>query len=74
MRDLSRLHFYGGLVGLVFLALISVLGLAPGTDKSETVPVSVRDNPTSYRAAYIGFFGYTARPTAGSGGGYRVGK
>ncbi len=70
----QSIHFLAGLAGLALLAAISVLGLVPGPEKSEVVPVSVRDNPTSYRAAYVGFYGWSSRPTSGSGGGYRVGK
>ncbi len=63
-------------VGCVILfcsGALSLLGVGGGTSRSETIPVSVRDNPSSYRPAYAGYSGYRA-PVTTSSGGYSSGK
>ena len=69
-----RWHLFLGLGGVGMLAWLALTGTVIGTPQSEVVPTSVRDNPASYRPAYVGYYGWTSRPTSGSGGGYRVGK
>jgi len=71
--NLPRIHLWLGLAGCGLLAWFSLTGAVPGSHKTDTVAVSVRDNPSSYRPSYVGFYGFT-RPSSGSGGGYRVGK
>ena len=44
----------------------------PAIPAVATVPVSVRNNPASYRPAYGGYSGYRAPPS--SSGGYSAGK
>jgi hypothetical protein len=68
-----RMHRLLGLVGCGLLAWFGLTGAVPSSPKTDTVTVSVRDNPTSYRPSYVGFYGFS-RPSSGSGGGYRVGK
>jgi len=63
------------LLGLLILggsAVSTVLGAGVTTGGTEVVPVSVRDNPSSYRPVYGGYSGYRA-PTSSSGG-YSAGK
>lgn len=60
----------GLLVGLGGLALV---GISPLPNATEAVPMSVRDNPSSWRPAYGGYTGYRA-PASSSSGGYSGGK
>jgi len=62
-------------VGLAILAgstLSTLTGFGVSSGSSETVPVSVRDNPSSYRPIYGGYTGY--RAPVSSSGGYSAGK
>ena len=61
--------------GLLILAgaLVStVSGVGVSSGSSESVPVSVRNNPSSYRPVYGNYSGYHA-PVSSSGG-YSAGK
>jgi len=71
--NLPRIHLWLGLAGCGLLVWFSLTGAVPGSHKTDTATLSVRDNTTSYRPSYVGFYGFT-RPSSGSGGGYRVGK
>ena len=65
-------HLGGGL--LVFGIALGVMlsGWVPDDSMREQVPVSVRDNPDSYKPSYVIFTGYHPRVT--STGGYSTGK
>lgn len=66
--------------GTSALALCWVLGLSGFTftyNTPETVPVSVRENPASFRPSYSGFTGWHPMPSSGGGGfggGFGFGK
>ncbi len=63
-------------LGLLFLGgslASTVLGLGGSTSSGDTVPVSVRDNPSSYRPVYGAPTGYRP-PGSTSSGGYSAGK
>ncbi len=66
-------HLAIGILALLGASGIAYTGWAPGTSTTETVPVSVRTNPASYRPIYTGYH-YYARTSTSSGGGYRTGK
>lgn len=66
-------HFGLGLLLLAGASGIVATGWTPTRAKQETVPVSVRDNPASYKPSYALFLGYHVIYTT-SGGGYRSGK
>lgn len=53
-------------------AWVVATGWAPGSPTTETLPASVRDNPSAWRPIYIGGSGYHPVPT--SGGGFSYGK
>ncbi len=58
------------ILGGSFVSALTGVGVSTGS--SETVPVSVRNNPSSYRPVYGGYSGYHA-PVSSSGG-YSAGK
>lgn len=58
-------------VGFAFLLTASDFRF--GGTSSEPIPVSVRDNPASWRPVYVGASGWRAPATSG-GGGYSFGK
>jgi len=61
--------------GLLILAgaLVStVSGVGVSSGSSESVPVSVRNNPSSYRPVYGNYSGY--HTPVSSSGGYSAGK
>ena len=63
-------------VGLLFLGgsfVSTVFGLGGTTSTGDSVPVSVRDNPSSYRPIYGAPTGYRP-PGSTSSGGYSAGK
>ena len=53
-------------------AISTLTGMTVTTGSSETVPVTVRNNPSSYRPVYGTYSGYHA-PVSSSGG-YSAGK
>jgi hypothetical protein len=71
--NLVTSHFALGLALLVGGGGLVATGWTPTQSKRETVPVSVRDNPASYKPSYGLFWGYHVIYTT-SGGGYRSGK
>lgn len=73
--DLLRLHFIGTLLCTAAVAAAVQAGFCPHAAVSETAPVTVRDNPASYRPSYVGSTGFRPIPTGGgSGGGWSSGK
>jgi hypothetical protein len=62
-----------GLALLVGLGGVAIAGRSPFSSRTEVLPVSVRDNPGSWRPIYGG---YTPRPSSsgGSSGGFSGGK
>lgn len=62
-----------GLVLLVGLGGLAIAGRSPSAPRTEVLPVSVRDNPGSWRPIYGG---YSPRPSSsgGSSGGFSGGK
>lgn len=71
MKVIALMSFFG-LVILGGSALSTVTGFGVSAGSSEIVPVSVRDNPSSYRPVYGGYTGY--RAPVSSSGGYSAGK
>lgn len=63
-----------GLALLVGLGGLALVGVSPLPNAHEAVPVTVRDNPSSWRPAYAGGAGYRSPTTSGSSGGYSGGK
>lgn len=62
-------------LGVVILSgslLSTITGVGVTTGRSETVPVSVRSNPSSYRPVYGTYSGY--HTPVSSSGGYSAGK
>ena len=72
MLKLMIPHFLVGALIAGGGALVTAMNWAPATARSETVPVSVRENPSSYKPSYVIFTGW--RPVPTSGGGYSSGK
>jgi len=68
--------FAVGLALMVGLGGLAIGGVSPFPNAHEAVPVSVRDNPSSWRPAYIGGTGYRSpsSSSSGSSGGYSGGK
>ena len=52
---------------------MGLLGYVPAGGRSETVPLSVRDNPSSYRPSY-GYYTGWHPPSSTGGGGFGFGK
>ena len=71
--NLVSAHFGLGLLLLIGGAGLVTSGWSPTRTVRETVPVSVRDNPTSYKPSYAPYVGYHIIYTT-TGGGYRSGK
>jgi len=70
-----RLVIFMCIIGVLLLAgsaFSTLTGIGASMGAAETVPVSVRNNPASYRPVYGGYSGYRA-PTSSSGG-YSAGK
>lgn len=70
-----RLVIFMSIIGVLLLlgsAISTVTGIGASLGAAATVPVSVRNNPASYRPAYGGYSGYRAPPS--SSGGYSAGK
>ena len=69
------LRFYQAACWAVLLlsGVIAVSGWAPGSSTREDVPLSVRDNPSSYRPVYVRAHGWRPPPVSSSGG-YSSGK
>ncbi|MCB9763217.1 MAG: hypothetical protein H6739_25800 [Alphaproteobacteria bacterium] len=65
-------HFIVGLLFSVGALGATLMGASPDDSITEKVPLSVRDNPASYKPSYVLFTGYHPRVT--SSGGYRFGK
>ena len=62
-------------IGVFILAgafVSTVTGVGVSSGGSETVPVSVRNNPSSYRPVYGNYSGY--HTPVSSSGGYSAGK
>lgn len=70
------LLFAVGVALMVGLGSLALGGVSPFATVHETVPVSVRDNPSSWRPAYIGGTGYRSpsSSSSSSSGGYSGGK
>ncbi len=66
-------HFGLGILMLLGAGGLVATGWTPTSARQENVPVSVRDNPASYKPSYALFRGYHVIYTS-SGGGYRSGK
>lgn len=69
MLNLFRLLTFATLAAALLVALT---GWAPGSPPRETVPTSVRDNPSTWRPVYVGTTGWHPIPT--SSGGFNAGK
>ena len=70
-----RLVIFMSIIGVFLLigsAFSTVTGIGASLGAVATVPVSVRNNPASYRPSYGGHSGYRAPPS--SSGGYSAGK
>jgi hypothetical protein len=73
MKVILGMLAFGAML-LVCGGLGSVAGCTPTTGRTEDVPVSIRDNPASWKPAYGGGgVGYRV-PTSSSSGGYSGGK
>ena len=59
--------------GGIACGVAAFVGVVPGGDPSETVPMSVRDNPSSYRPSY-GYYSGWHPPSSTGGGGFGFGK
>ena len=71
--NLVTSHFGLGLLLLAGAGAMVTTGWTPTRAKQANVPVSVRDNPASYKPTYALYRGYHVIYTT-SGGGYRSGK
>lgn len=60
-------------VGAVVAFWLVATGYVPRTDPGEVVPMTVRDNPSSYRPSYGVYSGWRA-PSSTGGGGFGFGK
>jgi hypothetical protein len=70
--DLLKLHSYAAGALLVFCLFVVVTGWAPSGGSRDTAPVSVRENPASYKPVYGSSTGWIPIPVGG--GGYSSGK
>lgn len=77
MKNIYSL-FVLGLVLLFGLGGLALVGISPHPTATEAIPMSVRDNPSSWRPAYGGYTGYRSPASSGSSssssGGYSGGK
>jgi hypothetical protein len=61
-------------VALAFASVgVAATGWVPSGGVSETLPVTVRDNPASWRPSYVGWSGWRS-PSSTGGGGFGFGK
>jgi hypothetical protein len=68
-------HFGIGLLLAAMLVAGAGLGWFPDDTHRAEVPVSVRDNPASYRPIYVVYGGgWSAGGSSGGGGGFGFGK
>ena len=72
MTDPVKLHFYACLAMLGFCVFVIATGRTPDSGHTETAPLSVRENPASYKPIYSSTTGWIPIPVAG--GGYSSGK
>lgn len=68
-----RLHFLGTLALSLLAGALVWGGWCPSSVQVDQAPVTVRDNPASYRPSYASYTGYRA-PVSSSGGGWSSGK
>lgn len=68
----AKLYIVGGTLGIVLCWSLAVFDLTP--TPPEVVPVSVRENPASFRPSYSGYTGWHPLPAPSSGGGFGFGK
>lgn len=76
--DMNLLYAIFGVGALLVVGLggLAISGRTPWPNRTEQLPVSVRDNPSSWRPAYGGYTPYSPSSggSSGSSGGYSGGK
>jgi len=70
--DPLKFHLYGCLALLVFCVFVAATGRTPDSGSQDSAPLSVRENPASYKPVYGQSTGWIPIPVAG--GGYSSGK
>lgn len=68
----SKLYVGLGSLALIGCWLSAYLAIEPALP--EVVPVSVRENPASFRPSYAVYRGFHPLPAPSSGGGFGFGK
>lgn len=66
-------HLLGTLALTLLFGFMALSGWCPNQVWTEQAPVTVRDNPASYRPSYVVWTGYRVPPSS-SGGGWSSGK
>lgn len=70
--DPLKLHFYASLALLGLCLFVIATGWVPNSGSTDNVPMSVRENPASYKPVYGSSTGWVPIPVGG--GGYSSGK
>ncbi|MEQ1506014.1 MAG: hypothetical protein ABMB14_27530 [Myxococcota bacterium] len=68
----SKLYVVFGSVAMLLCWALALFGTPAST--SEVAPVSVRENPASFRPVYSTWTGWHPMPAPSSGGGFGFGK
>lgn len=76
MNTASKLYLGIGSVLVAWCWVAAALGLGESSARPEVVPVSVRENPATFRPSYSTWTGWhpIPIPTSGGGGGFGFGK
>lgn len=76
MNLASKLYLLFGTSAIALCWALAVTGFSFTYNKPEVVPLSVRDNPASFRPSYGGYTGWHPIPSGGGGfgGGFGFGK
>jgi hypothetical protein len=75
MNTSSALYLAFGASAMAVCWLLALSGFSFTNNRPEVVPVSVRDNPASFRPSYTVYTGWHPVPVpSSSGGGFGFGK
>lgn len=74
MNVSSKLYLAFGASAMALCWVLALSGFSFTSNKPQVVPVTVRDNPASFRPSYGGWTGWHPSPSYSGGGGFSFGK
>ena len=72
----SKMYLLSGFSSMALCWALAIWSPSCSTSRPEVAPVTVRDNPASFRPSFVVWTGWHPMPvtTSGSGGGFGFGK